>query len=267
MEDSSKKREISFHDEWADGTSLSEIKVFESFENITAQENRFILSLMGDLENVKLLDIGAGLGESSVYFALKRARVTAVDISPAMLGRCTALGEKYGVNISTILDHEAQFEYGEAEYDIVYGANVLHHIGDIKPLLKGVKRSLVPEGQFFFYDPLAYNPAINVYRRLATNVRTKDEQPLRFSHLKHFRELFSEVHYRGFWLSTLFLFFKYYFIDRVHPNTERYWKRIFEEDPNHIGWWFNPLQRLDSVMLRIPPIKYLAWNIVIWGRK
>src|SRR3989337_2906002 len=126
MEDSSKKREISFHDEWADGTSLSEIKVFESFENITAQENRFILSLMGDLENVKLLDIGA--------------RVTAVDISPAMLSRCTALGEKYGVNISTIWDYEAQFEYGEAEYDIVYGANVLHHIGDIKPLLQGAQR-------------------------------------------------------------------------------------------------------------------------------
>ena len=267
MKDSSKNREISYHNDWADGISLSEIKVFESFENITAKENRFILRLMGDLKNVKLLDIGAGLGESSVYFALKQARVTAVDISPAMLDRCTALAGKYGVNISTILDREAQFDYGEAEYDIVYGANVLRHIGDIKLLLKGVKRSLVPEGRFFFYDPLAYNPAINVYRRMATNVRTKDEQPLRFSHIKHFRKLFSEVHYRGFWLSTLFLFFKYYFIDRVHPNTEIYCKRIFKKDPNQIEWWFNPLQRLDNVMLRIPPFKYLAWNIVIWGRK
>jgi 2-polyprenyl-3-methyl-5-hydroxy-6-metoxy-1,4-benzoquinol methylase len=267
METSSKKREISFHDDWADGTSLSEIKVFESFENITAQENRFILSLMGDLENVKLLDIGTGLGESSVYLALKGAQVTAVDISPVMLSRCIALGEKYGVNISTILDSETQFEYGENKYDIVYGANVLHHIGDIHSVLKGVKRSLVPGGQFFFYDPLAYNPAINIYRRLATNVRTKDERPLRFSHLKHFRELFTEVNYRVFWLTTLLLFIKYYAIDHIHPNAERYWKRILKEDPNRIGWWFNPLQRIDSIMLRVPLFQFFAWNIVIWGRK
>ena len=38
-------------------------------------ENQWILELMGDLRGKKLLDIGAGLGESSVYFALQGADV------------------------------------------------------------------------------------------------------------------------------------------------------------------------------------------------
>ncbi len=61
------QREREFHDQWAEQTPLSRIKVFEAFENITAQENRFILNLIANLKGVDLLDIGAGLGESSVY--------------------------------------------------------------------------------------------------------------------------------------------------------------------------------------------------------
>jgi SAM-dependent methyltransferase len=267
MNQSRNKREQVFHDHWAEQTPLSEINVFEAFENITAQENRFILRQMGNIHGVKLLDIGAGLGESSVYFALQGARVTANDLSPIMLNRCVALGRQHGVEISTLLGSADHFDFGESQFDIVYGANVLHHIGDIKALLEGVKRTLVPGGRFFFYDPLAYNPAIKAYRRLANKVRTEDEQPLRFSHLKTFHELFTEVHHREFWLTTLWIFFKYFLVDRIDPNADRYWKRILREKPERIGWWFKPLLRLDNVLLCVPPFNFLAWNVVIWGRK
>lgn len=268
MNSSRELREKAFHDEWAEQTPLADIKVLEAFENITAQENRFIISRMGDLHGLRLLDIGAGVGESTVYFGLQGAKVTANDISPAMLDRCVALAQSYGVSISTLLSSpSAGFDFGENQFDIVYGANVLHHIGSLKPFLDAVKRALAPQGRFFFFDPLTYNPAIEVYRRLATAVRTEDERPLRFSDLKYFRELFSEVHHREFWLTTLLIFLKYYVLDRIDPNADRYWKRILKEDPRQISWWFGPLQRLDNVLLRLPPLQFLAWNMVIWGRK
>lgn len=144
-------REKTFHDEWAKHTPLSEIKVLETFENITALENRFILSRMGYLNGMRILDIGAGLGESAVYFALQGAKVTANDISPAMLDRCVALAHSHDVSITTLQSSAShEFDFGKSQYDIVYGANVLHHIGSIKSLLKAVKRALVPRGRFFF---------------------------------------------------------------------------------------------------------------------
>ena len=65
---------------------------------------------------------------------------------------------------------------------------------------------------------------------------------------------------------TLSLFLKYYLIDRVHPNTDRYWKRIFRETPATLGWWL-PLKRIDRVLTRIPLVRCLAWNMVMWGVK
>lgn len=259
------QREKDFHDRWADETGLSEIRVYESFENSTAPENRFILRQMGSLDGADLLDVGAGLGESSVYFTLKGANVTANDISPAMLDRCVELGRKHGVEIRTLLGSADSLDFGESRFDIVYGANVLHHIGDIRTFLNGVRKALKPGGRYFFYDPLGYNPAINVYRRLAAKVRTDDERPLRFSDLDIFRELFTEVSHREFWLATQLIFLKYFFIDRVSPNEDRYWKRILREDPKRLEWWFEPLRRLDDILLRIPPFRYLAWNMVIYG--
>jgi len=69
------QREIEFYDEWAASTPLETIRVRELFEYPVAMENQWILELMGDLRGKKLLDIGAGLGESSVYFALQGADV------------------------------------------------------------------------------------------------------------------------------------------------------------------------------------------------
>ena len=85
--------------------------------------------------------------------------------------------------------------------------------------------------------------------------------------LEVFRRHFGHVQHREFWLTTLLLFAKYYAIDHVHPSSDRYWKRILDEDPDRIGWWFSPLQRLDSSLLRLPLVRRLAWNTVIWAER
>jgi SAM-dependent methyltransferase len=62
-------------------------------------------------------------------------------------------------------------------YDIVYLANVIHHVHDRERLFAGIDRALKPGGRFFSIDPVAYNPVINRYRSMATEVRTEDEGP------------------------------------------------------------------------------------------
>jgi SAM-dependent methyltransferase len=229
-------------------------------------ENRFILREMGSLRGKRLLDIGAGLGESSVYFALRGAEVTCTDISPGMIKRALELARLHGVQIRAITGPAESLELPENYYDIVHIANVIHHVTNKDALFNQVRRVLKQRGRFFTLDPLAYNPVINIYRRMATAVRSEDETPLTFHDIALARKYFSNVRHREFWIATLALFLKYYFVDGVHPNEDRYWRRIFNETPGRLFWW-QPLRAMDAVLTRLPLVRRLAWNIVMWGEK
>jgi SAM-dependent methyltransferase len=259
-------REAAFHDAWASDTELSDILVRECFEAPTAMENQFILRRMGDLRGKKLLDIGAGLGESSVYFALQGAEVTTVDLSPQMVETALKLGAHYGVKLQGLVSGGETLDLQPSAYDIIYIANTIHHVQDRPSLFVQMQRALKPGGRFFSYDPLAYNPAINVYRRMATGVRTADESPLTAADVQLAEKYFLNVGHREFWVLSLLLFVKYYAKDRVNPNDDRYWKRILRETPKTLWWWL-PLRTVDEWLARIPLVRWLAWNMVMWGEK
>jgi ubiquinone/menaquinone biosynthesis C-methylase UbiE len=266
IETTSHEREASFHDAWANSTDLSRVRVIEAFEGPTALENKFILNQMGSISGKKLLDIGAGLGESSVYFALKGAKVTVVDISPKMVTTALGLGRKFGVELEGIVSSAEKLNLPPETYDLIYAANTLHHVQDRPSFFAQMRSALKPGGMFFTYDPLAYNPIINIYRRMATEVRTPDEAPLTKADIALARQYFCEVQNREFWISSLVLFVKYYLVDRLHPNQDRYWKRILRETPKTL-WWWRPFRAMDGLLSRIPMVRWLAWNVVIWGRK
>ena len=260
------QREAAFHDAWAGSTQIEDVLVRECFEAPTALENRFILSRMGNLNGKRLLDIGAGLGESSMYFALKGAQVTMTDISPGMVQTGRELARRYGVEVEGIVSEAEDLSVAAESFDFVYIANTIHHVRDRDALFQKIHRALKPGGLFFSYDPLAYNPAINVYRRIATEVRSEDESPLEIADLRLARKYFPGVQHREFWIATLLLFVKYYAVDRVHPNRDRYWKRILRETPETLRWWM-PLRAIDAALTRVPLMRWLAWNMVMWGEK
>jgi SAM-dependent methyltransferase len=260
------QREAAFHDAWAGSTQIEDVLVRECFDAPTALENRFILSRMGNLNGKRLLDIGAGLGESSMYFALKGAQVTMTDISPGMVQTGRELARRYGVEVEGIVSEAEDLSVAAESFDFVYIANTIHHVRDRDALFQKIHRALKPGGLFFSYDPLAYNPAINVYRRIATEVRSEDESPLEIADLRLARKYFPGVQHREFWIATLLLFVKYYAVDRVHPNRDRYWKRILRETPETLRWWM-PLRAIDAALTRLPLMRWLAWNMVMWGEK
>jgi SAM-dependent methyltransferase len=229
-------------------------------------ENKAILKLMGDLRGKRLLDVGAGLGESSVYFALQGAEVTAIDISPGMVKCAVELGKLHGVEITGVAQSGEDLNVPAEHFDIVYIANTIHHVTNKDQLFEQMQRALKPGGRFFSFDPLAYNPVIEVYRRMATEVRTEDEAPLTFADVERAGKYFSNVQHQEFWILTLSLFLKYFLFDRVHPNADRYWKRIFRETSSSLWWWM-PLEAIDRVLTRIPLVRRLAWNMVMWGEK
>jgi len=79
------------------------------------------------------------------------------------LARETA--RQHGVAIEAVATPVERLDVLEASFDLVYGANLLHHVSDLEGTLAAVARALRPGGRCFFWDPLAYNPVITVYRR------------------------------------------------------------------------------------------------------
>ena len=255
--------EREFHDAWADSEDVEKINVRASNEVCTAPEMRFITQRLGNMKGKRLLDVGCGLGEASVYFAILGANVTSSDLSQGMLDATTRLAQANGVSVKQHVASAEDMQLSpDAKFDIIYAGNLLHHV-DIEETITRIKPHLANGGVFVTWDPLAYNPAINVYRSMATDVRTPDEHPLKWGDIKLFHKHFRTVETRYFWFTTLIIFVLMALAQRRNPNKERFWKVVVQEG-NKWGWLYRPLEKIDRLLLTIfPPLRLLCWNVVM----
>ena len=259
-------KEKTFHDQWASTIDVEGIKVKDYFEACTAPENRFIIQQLGNIQGLRILDLGCGAGENSVYFAKRGAVCVAADYSPGMVKVALQLAAANQVEIEGCTENAIALSFPDNSFDIVYASNLLHHLPNPQAAIREMYRVLKPGGKACFWDPLKHNPVINVYRRIATSVRTEDEQPLDINIVNFVKSLFSTTTYDTFWIATLWIFLRFYLIDRVDPNQERYWKKIIIEQeklqPN-----YQRLEKIDVVLKKLPLIKRFAWNIAVVATK
>ncbi|WP_263971683.1 class I SAM-dependent methyltransferase [Leptolyngbya ohadii] len=256
------RKEQEFHDRWASLIDVEGIRVQDYFEACTAPENRFILHQLGDVRGKLLLDLGCGAGENSVYFASRGARCVASDYSPGMVEVALKLAQSNGVNVEGRVINAMAIDYPDNTFDIVYASNLLHHIPNPKLTIREIHRVLKPGGVMCFWDPLKHNPVINVYRRMATKVRTEDETPLDINLVNFIDDLFGRTVYDTFWIATLWIFLQFYLIEKVHPNSERYWKKIIIEH-QRLQPTYDRLEKIDRILKRIPGMKRFAWNLAV----
>lgn len=259
------EREEGFHDRWAASINVGSIDVDAVFNGSTAPENRFILSRIGNVRGKYILDLGCGAGENSVYFARRGARCVAADYSSGMVQTALRLAEDYNVSISGRIIDAMNIDFPDDTFDIVYAANLMHHV-DAAVCIKEAHRVLKPGGLACFWDPLKHNPIINVYRRVANQVRTSDERPLDIGIVHDFEIMFSKVEYDTFWLAALWIFIRFYFFERVDPNRERYWKKIIIEEPRLRSMYLR-LEKIDHLIKKINYLKRFSWNIALVAEK
>ena len=193
--------------------------------------------------------------------------MTATDISPGMCATAQKLAGLNGVNLRTHvsavedlgLPHDRQF-------DIIYTGNTLHH-ADIEAMMDQLLPHLKPGGVFVSWDPVAYNPVINLYRALATKVRTPDEHPLRLRDVRAIASRFEQAEVRWFWLTTLLVFIWMAVGQGRSPNKERYWKKVIDE-ADQWARIYRPLEAIDRKLFQwLPFLRPLSWNVAIVGRR
>ena len=82
-----------------------------------------------------------------------------------------------------------------------------------------------------------------------------------------FHRYFSRVDYEMTWFFTLMIFAKFYLIDRIHPNSERYWKKIIYEHSN-LHRLYTTFEKLDNKVLNVLPFfKRYCWNVVVIAQR
>ncbi|MFC1907289.1 class I SAM-dependent methyltransferase [Chloroflexota bacterium] len=194
--------------------------------------------------NKLVLDYGCGAGASSIWLAKMGAIVTGIDISKVSIDLCNELAERENVNDRTsflVADAEA-LDFPDNHFDIVWCGAILHHL-DIQKAYREIVRLLKPEGVAVCQEALGHNPLINFYRRRTPYLRSEDEHPLLRPEVDMAKEYFREVDRRFFHLTTL------------AGVPLRRWPAF--------SVLLTLLEAVDSVLLRLPWVKWQAWQVVL----
>lgn len=100
----------------------------------------------------KLVDLGAGLGRHSVYFAKQGFEVDALDVSEYALDHISEWAEKDSVEVNTILcDIMGTLPYPDQSVDCVFAYHAISHTdtAGIKNLISELERVIKPGGEIY----------------------------------------------------------------------------------------------------------------------
>lgn len=114
----------------------------------------FVLGDPRELNNARILEIGAGAAQCSRYLAGLGARVVATDISPGMLAEAAAINRSTRTEIPLIAADGLRLPFAKDSFDaVVTSFGVIPFVSDLKALFTGVANVLVPGGIFAYSAP------------------------------------------------------------------------------------------------------------------
>ena len=209
------------------------------------------LKLLGKIEGKKIL--GCGSGEMSVLLAKYGALVTGYDISQEQtkLAEQRALVNSVADKCTFVSSSLEDSSLAKDEFDLVFGAFILHHVSCLEEVSQNVARCLKVGGKAVFIETVASNPLLMFARRYLagrfgiSRFGTDTESPLTIKQIKLFARAFCD--YRIVYAN--FVFFHFISTYLLHDRKNLKWistallaidKWIYE----HLGrlrkytyWW------------------------------
>jgi len=200
-------------------------------------------------ENCKgrqVLDYCCGNGDDGVFIAQHGAReVTGIDLSGTSIDNCSKKAHNLGLTNITfkVMDAEA-LDFRDKTLDVVTEYGALHHV-NLNKAYSEMARVLKPDGKAICVEALGHNKIIHLYRKLTPHLRTEweAEHILRKKDIELARKYFNKIEIVGFF--HLFTLGAVPFRNLPGFNTIL---RI--------------LEILDTVLLRMPILKWQAWQVV-----
>ena len=216
------------------------------FYRTTSASKGYLDSWMRDhVEGAVVLDYACGNGVFGLRAADAGARfVIGIDISQQSIQNARELAASKGISDTTF------FVQGDCEetrlpsesIDVVLCGGVLHHL-DLSYALPELRRIMKPGAVLLAAEPLNYNPAIKLYRRLTPHLRTtfEAEHILTHNDLKFISRFLDIQDVRYFHLFSVL-------------TAPLLGTRFFDGA-------LRLANLLDGVILKVKPFCYLAWQV------
>lgn len=220
----------------------------KKFYSITRKSRDFVNAwLKQRCQNKVILDYCCGGGEFTVFLAKNGAqKAIGIDISEVSIKNAQkkAVEEKVEKNTKFFIMDAENLDFEDSYFDIIACSGVLHHL-DIKKAYPELARVLKPDGKVICDEPLVYNPVFHFYRKMTPHLRTEWElhHILGKKDIEIAKSFFEEIEdIKFFHLATLL----------AVP---------FRNLPG-FGFILSFLEKVDSVLLKLPLLKWLAWQVV-----
>jgi ubiquinone/menaquinone biosynthesis C-methylase UbiE len=181
-----------------------------------------------------------------VVFGQEWAIVDGIDISDVSVEKAEQRAMIEAVTENTtfhVMDAE-NLIFQNDTFDVAVAHGCLHHL-DYEKAMQSLSRVIKHDGFVICTEAVKYNPVIHAYRKITPHLRTEWEVDnlLGMKHLRISEKYFAKIDVRFFNLATL--------ASIPFRNTFAF---------NSI---LNVLENIDSVLLKTPVLKWMAWQMVI----
>lgn len=185
-------------------TSQKNLRRYAAPPEDTPYPLEYVFAILGNAQNLRVLDLGCGSGLNSLMLAFRGAHVVGIDISTDLLQQAHT---RFAVNGAPqdprfVATSAHALPFADGCFDLVVGIAILHHL-DLPLVRNEVHRVLRPGGRAIFQEPVRSSRLARWLRRLIP-YHPPDispfERPLLDSELNEFARPFAACSTRAFGL-------------------------------------------------------------------
>jgi SAM-dependent methyltransferase len=162
----------------------------------------YLFALTGGTAGRRVLDLGCGSGDKSLYLARRGARVIGVDLSSDLIALARRRVAMFGLErrVTFLVGSAHHLPLADESVDVLFGYAILHHL-DLSLARSELHRVLKPGGRAVFQEPVRNSRLYHALRQLVP-VRQADvspyERPLRAQDIEYLAMPFRRGESRAF---------------------------------------------------------------------
>lgn len=203
--------------------------------------------MIGNVKSKKILDVGCGRGDLSLYLAQQGANVIGIDLSNNHIDLCKTRANNLNLKVNFMVMNAQVPDFEDNVFDIIVGSRIIHHLPDIELFTRECKRLLRKKGFITFIEPLKKNPIVELNRKIfAPKKRTKHEHPLFIKDVMIAQKIFGNMEHSEFFILSPFA--------RVIQR--------FMKNPNIFRVAYKFLNFIEKPLYKINFLRQFHWQIV-----